>query len=380
MRGELLWLGRPPSKLRVAADDGGTGFAVGSSVVRHGVDVLVACPGRLTDLIERHEVDPTWSRWSSLDEADRMADMGFHRLQRLLDRTPKSRQTLLFSATLDGAVDTLIRRYQRNPVRHQLPAEPLLADHVFWKAERDDRVQLTADVIKAAGPTIVFCRTKHGTDQLAKRLARIGVRVEAIHGNRSQGQRERALAAFSDGKVDALAATDVAARGIHVDDVACVLHFDPPNDAKDYTHRSGRTARAGASGVVVSLVGRDQVRDVASLQRALGFRTGLAPVTTDALASLRPDARRPQPVTAATSSTPSGSSPASTTPSGSIKWFDARKGFGFIEQLNGDDVFVHVSAIAGGDYKRLEEGQRVEFDVGPGRKGDEARNVRVLVS
>jgi superfamily II DNA/RNA helicase len=381
VRDELLWLGRP-RKLRVAAVYGGTGFGNQLKALRHGVDVLVACPGRLTDLIERHEVDLDAVEMVVVDEADRMADMGFLPVvQRLLDRTPKSRQTLLFSATLDGAVDTLIRRYQRNPVRHLLPEEPLLADHLFWKAERDDRVQLTADVIKAAGPTIVFCRTKHGTDQLAKRLARIGVRVEAIHGNRSQGQRERALAAFSDGKVDALAATDVAARGIHVDDVACVLHFDPPNDAKDYTHRSGRTARAGASGVVVSLVGRDQVRDVASLQRALGFRTGLVPVTTDALASLSPDTRRRQPVTAAVStSTSTDSNPAATTPSGSVKWFDARKGFGFIEQLNGDDVFVHVSAIAGGDYKRLEEGQRVEFEVGPGRKGDEARNVRVLVA
>lgn len=377
--GELVWLGRP-RRLRVAAVYGGTGFGNQLKALRRGVDVLVACPGRLTDLIERNEVDLDAVEMVVVDEADRMADMGFLPVvQRLLDRTPTSRQTLLFSATLDGAVDTLIRRYQRDPARHLLPEAPLLAEHLFWKAERDDRVQLTADVINAAGPTIVFCRTKHGTDQLAKRLARIGVRVESIHGNRSQGQRERALAAFSDGKVDALAATDVAARGIHVDDVACVLHFDPPNDAKDYTHRSGRTARAGASGVVVSLVGRDQVRDVASMQRALGFRPGLAPVTTDALTSLTPDARHRHALTGK-ASTPPPAAPGGDGPSGSIKWFDARKGFGFIEQMNGDDVFVHVSAIAGGAHQRLEEGQRVEFEVGPGRKGDEARNVRVLVS
>jgi len=376
--GELLWLGRP-RKLRVAAVYGGTGFGNQLKALRHGVDVLVACPGRLTDLVERNEVDLDAVEIVVVDEADRMADMGFLPVvQRLLDRTPKSRQTLLFSATLDGAVNTLIRRYQRDPVRHLLPEAPLLAEHLFWKAERDDRVQLTADVIKAAGPTIVFCRTKHGTDQLAKRLARIGVRVEAIHGNRSQGQRERALAAFSNGKVDALAATDVAARGIHVDDVACVLHFDPPNDAKDYTHRSGRTARAGASGVVVSLVGRDQARDVAGLQRALGFRPGVTPVTTDALAALTPNARRPQHTPAAPN--PPAALAGTDAPNGSIKWFDARKGFGFIERTNGDDIFVHVSAIAGGAHKRLEEGQQVEFDVGPGRKGDEARNVRVLVS
>jgi superfamily II DNA/RNA helicase/cold shock CspA family protein len=377
--GELAWLGRG-RKLRVASVYGGTGFGNQLKALRRGVDILVACPGRLTDLIERGDVDLDAAEMVVVDEADRMADMGFLPVvRRLLDRTPASRQTLLFSATLDGAVDTLIRRYQRNPVRHLLPEAPLLAEHLFWKAERDDRVQLTADVIRAAGPTIVFCRTKHGTDQLAKRLARIGVRVEAIHGNRSQGQRERALAAFSDGKVDALAATDVAARGIHVDDVACVLHFDPPNDAKDYTHRSGRTARAGASGVVVSLVGRDQARAVAGMQRALGFRPGVVSVTTDALASLRPDARR-QPVPTAAVPTPAASDPGSDSPSGSIKWFDARKGFGFIEQRHGDDLFVHVSAIAGGGHQRLEEGQQVEFEIGPGRKGDEARNVRVLVS
>jgi superfamily II DNA/RNA helicase/cold shock CspA family protein len=308
-----------------------------------------------------------------------MADMGFLPVvRRILDLTPASRQTLLFSATLDGAVDTLVRRYQRDPARHVLPEERLLATHQFWKAERDERVQLTADVIRHAGPTIVFCRTKHGTDQLARRLQRAGVRTEAIHGNRSQGQRERALAAFSDGKVDAIAATDVAARGIHVDGIACVVHFDPPNDAKDYTHRSGRTARAGASGTVVSLVGRDQAREVASLQRALGFRPGLTTATREALGTLTPAAVRDR-ATPAVAAAPAERAPGDV-PSGSIKWFDARKGFGFIERPDGDDVFVHSSAIEGRGAQRLTEGQRVEFEVGPGRKGDEARNVRVLVS
>ncbi len=316
-----------------------------------------------------------------VDEADRMADMGFLPVvRRILDLTPTSRQTLLFSATLDGAVDTLVRRYQRDPARHVLPEERLLATHQFWKADRDDRVELTADVIRHAGPTIVFCRTKHGTDQLARRLQRAGVRTEAIHGNRSQGQRERALAAFSDGKVDALAATDVAARGIHVDGIACVVHFDPPNDAKDYTHRSGRTARAGASGTVVSLVGREQARDVASLQRALGFRPGLTTATPEALATLTPAAVHDR-ATAGLATEPDRDRGAdSAAPSGSVKWFDARKGFGFIERADGDDIFVHCSAIAGGGAQRLAEGQRVEFEIGPGRKGDEARNVRVLVS
>jgi superfamily II DNA/RNA helicase len=191
--GELKWLGHG-RKLRVATAYGGAGFGAQLKALRRGVDVLVACPGRLTDLIERGEVHLDQVQMVVVDEADRMADMGFLPVvRRILDRTPASRQTLLFSATLDGAVDVLVQRYQRDPARHLLPTEELQATHVFWKAERDERLRLTADVIKLAGPTIVFCKTKRGTEQLARRLEQAGVRTEAIHGNRSQGQRERAL-------------------------------------------------------------------------------------------------------------------------------------------------------------------------------------------
>jgi superfamily II DNA/RNA helicase/cold shock CspA family protein len=368
--GELEWLGRG-RKLRVAAVYGGAGFGAQFKALRRGVDVLVACPGRLTDLIERREVDLDEVELVVVDEADRMADMGFlPAVQELLDRTPPTRQTLLFSATLDGAVDRLVRRYQRDPSRHLLPeADQSLATHHFWAIERSDRVAVTAEIVTAAGPTIVFCRTKHGADALAKKLDQRGVRSAAIHGNRSQGQRERALGAFAEGKVRALVATDVAARGIHVDAVACVLHFDPPADFKDYTHRSGRTARAGAGGTVVSLVLPEQRSTVARFQRELGLRPGRARADvrlfTDAPAA-------PAPTTA----------PATTRgewPSGTIKWFDARKGFGFIEREGADDVFVHFSAIEGDGYRRLEEGQPVEFEIGPGRRGEQARRVRVLV-
>ena len=257
--GELEWLGGG-RKLRVAAVYGGAGFGAQFKALRRGVDILVACPGRLTDLIERREVDLDEVEMVVVDEADRMADMGFlPAVQALLDRTPPNRQTMLFSATLDGAVDRLVQRYQTNPSRHLLPeADQSAATHRFWSVDRGDRVGVTAEIVAAAGPTIVFCRTKHGADALAKKLDQRGVRSAAIHGNRSQGQRERALALFADGKVQALVATDVAARGIHVDAVACVVHFDPPADFKDYTHRSGRTARAGANGTVVSLVVSDQ--------------------------------------------------------------------------------------------------------------------------
>ena len=237
---------------------------------------------------------------------------------------------------------------------------------------------MCADVIRHAGPTIVFCRTKRGTDQLAKKLSQAGIRNEAIHGNRSQGQRERALESFTRGRVDALIATDVAARGIHVDDVACVVHYDPPHDAKDYTHRSGRTARAGARGTVVSLVGRDQTRDALKMQRELEIPGGIAKATDAALAALTPGAVQARSsgsvaaVTAAVAEQPTGESP-----QGTIKWFDTRKGFGFIECGREKDLFVHLSAFEPGAAKP-QEGQRVEFEIAPGRRGEQASRVRVL--
>jgi superfamily II DNA/RNA helicase/cold shock CspA family protein len=389
--GELEWLGRG-RKLRVAAVYGGAGFGAQLKALRRGVDVLVACPGRLTDLLERRELDLDEIEMVVVDEADRMADMGFlPEVRKLLDRTPETRQTLLFSATLDGAVDELVRRYQRDPSRHQLPeADQLSATHHFWTTERASRVALTGDIVHAAGPTIVFCRTKHGADALAKKLEQRGVRGAAIHGNRSQGQRERALAAFASGKVRALVATDVAARGIHVDGVACVVHFDPPADFKDYTHRSGRTARAGADGHVVSLVLPEQRRDVARFQRELGQRPGLATPDVGALgdrpASSSSSGAAPEPAPVPEPAPALAPAPEraqahpkrSDRPRGTIKWFDARKGFGFIERRGERDVFVHFSAIAGVGYRRLEEGQTVEFDLVPGRQGEQARRVRVL--
>jgi superfamily II DNA/RNA helicase/cold shock CspA family protein len=377
--GELEWLGRG-RKLRVAAVYGGAGFGAQLKALRRGVDVLVACPGRLTDLLERRELDLDEIEMVVVDEADRMADMGFlPEVRALLDRTPDTRQTLLFSATLDGAVDELVRRYQREPSRHLLPeADQLAATHHFWPTDRASRVALTAEVVGVAGPTIVFCRTKHGADALAKKLEQRGVRCAAIHGNRSQGQRERALAAFASGKVRALVATDVAARGIHVDAVACVIHFDPPADFKDYTHRSGRTARAGADGIVVSLVLPEQRRGVARFQRELGQRPGLERPDVDTLGQ-RPQSSL-QPGAAERVVAPIDTTSPGDRPRGTIKWFDARKGFGFIERRGERDVFVHFSAIEGDGYRRLEEGQVVEFDLAPGRQGQQARRVRVLAA
>jgi superfamily II DNA/RNA helicase len=202
--------------------------------------------------------------------------MGFlPTVKRILDGTQEHRQTLLFSATLDGDVAVLSREYQRDPAVYEVGTteeEAIDAEHHFWLVQHHDRVQHTADLVGAQGRSIVFTRTRHGADRLAKQLAGCGVRTVALHGGRSQSQRTRALQEFSSGRVQALIATDVAARGIHIDAVASVIHFDPPGEAKDYVHRSGRTARAGAAGMVVTLVTNAQQSSVRRMQRELGLQ------------------------------------------------------------------------------------------------------------
>lgn len=272
---------RPLLRLRgrsAVAVYGGVGMEPQVRALRKGVDVVVACPGRLKDLIERGAVDLSDTDFVVIDEADRMADMGFlPEVRRILDQVRPNRQTLLFSATLDGDVDVLIRNYQKDPVRCEVVADAAEVDrteHRFIDTDQHSRVDLTAELIREHGSAAIFCRTKHGADRIAQQLSRVGVRAVAIHGNRSQAQRDRALASFKNRAVEALVATDVAARGIHVDDVGCVVHFDPPADAKDYIHRSGRTGRAGAEGLVISLVTSATHAQVRSLKRQLGFEAG----------------------------------------------------------------------------------------------------------
>jgi superfamily II DNA/RNA helicase len=274
---------------RVASIYGGVGYGPQVSALRKGVDVLVACPGRLADLRARGAVDLSFVQIVVVDEADRMADMGFlPEVRRLVDATRAPRQMLLFSATLDGPVDKLVRDYQHDPVRHEV--DPADADrgevhHHFWRVDRHERFAVTAETVTARGPALVFCRTKRGADNLSHRLARSGLQSAAIHGDRSQSQRERALAAFRAGRLDVLVATDVAARGIHVDAVPLVVHFDPPTDHTDYVHRAGRTGRAGADGLVVSLVGQEHVAGTKRMQRKLGLTN---PISSPDLPSLAP--------------------------------------------------------------------------------------------
>jgi superfamily II DNA/RNA helicase len=231
--------------------------------LRRGVDVLIATPGRLLDLFRQGEAHLDQVTVTVLDEADFMADLGFlPDVTELLDQTDAAAQRLLFSATLDGEVDTLVRRYLKDPARHEVvrpgdQAPP--AEHLAYTVAFRDKMPITELLAGRPGRTLVFARTQLGVDRLTQNLQAAGIRAEAIHGGLPQGARRRALEAFTDARSPVLVATDVAARGIHVDDVSLVLHYDPPTDAKTYLHRSGRTARAGAGGVVVSLLLPDQV-------------------------------------------------------------------------------------------------------------------------
>jgi superfamily II DNA/RNA helicase len=237
-------------------------------------DVIIATPGRLIDLIERHACTLARIEITVLDEADHMADLGFlPAVTRLLDQTQAGGQRMFFSATLDRDVGQLVTKYVTNPALHAVPraTESTSDEHSILVLNAEDKVPVAAEIASRPGRTLFFVRTKHGADRLARQLSRAGVGAAAIHGNRNQNQRQRALDAFAAGDPRVLVATDVAARGIHVDDVDLVVQFDPPEDHKDYLHRSGRTARAGASGHVVALVERGQVRDLQRMHTAAGI-------------------------------------------------------------------------------------------------------------
>ena len=255
---------------------GGVGQNPQVSALRKGVDVVLACPGRLEDLLQQGALTLDGIEVTILDEADHMADLGFlPGVKRILDKTPRNGQKLLFSATLDAGIDVIVKRYLSNPVTHQADSaqSPIstMAHHVFH-VHRDARLDVLLDLTSAPGRKVVFTRTKHGAKKLAKQLNASGVPAVELHGNLGQGARDRNMAAFHEGKASTLVATDIAARGIHVDDVALVIHADPPVEHKAYLHRSGRTARAGADGTVITLMTDDQVADVRILTSKAGIR------------------------------------------------------------------------------------------------------------
>jgi superfamily II DNA/RNA helicase len=241
----------------------------------------VATPGRLLDLLGQGACSLDAVTVAVIDEADHMADMGFLPVvTSLLDQVPTGGQRLLFSATLDGQVDILVRRYLSDPVRHRLAPTAATAsrmEHQIRSVRASDKVAVAAELAGRPGRTLMFVRTKHRAARLARQLEHAGVRAGALHGNLAQPARARALAAFTDGRVPVLVATDIAARGIHVDGIDLVVHFDPPAEPKAYLHRSGRTARAGAAGTVVTLVLPEQTGEVARLHRRAQVTTSSRP-------------------------------------------------------------------------------------------------------
>jgi superfamily II DNA/RNA helicase len=262
--------------VRVAAFYGGTSMERQIRNLSRKIEVAVATPGRLIDLLERRELDLDQIGILIIDEADRMADMGFlPQVEWIMRKVPNNRQTLLFSATLDREVDVLVRRYMHDPVLHEVVSDTQQVDemlHRFLKVHELDRIKVLAAIAEGVSRTLVFVRTKRGADKLVSQLKREGVAAAAIHGDLRQSAREKALRDFQEEEHGLLVATDVAARGIHVDDVDVVVHYDPPEEHKSYVHRSGRTARAGNEGMVVTFVLWDQELEVERLQRRLGMR------------------------------------------------------------------------------------------------------------
>ena len=254
---------------------GGVGQGPQVKALARGIDILIACPGRLEDLMRQGHVRLDDVAITVLDEADHMADLGFLPVvRRILDATPRDAQRLLFSATLDNGVDVLVKRFLTNPVTHSVEtpqAEPDMEHHVLT-VSATEKADVVRDLASGMGRSVLFTRTKHSARKLARDLTNAGVPAVDLHGNLSQGARDRNLGQFRDGSVRVLVATDVAARGIHVDDVALVVHVDPPAEHKAYLHRSGRTARAGASGIVVTVQTHAQRHEVADLTRKAGVR------------------------------------------------------------------------------------------------------------
>ncbi len=283
--------------LRITTIYGGTGMRRQTDQVRKGTDIVVATPGRLIDLLERGHTSVAEVTRVVIDEADQMADMGFlPQVHRIMRQIEGKHQTMLFSATLDGQVRTLVTRYLDDPVRHEVETETEIVDtqeHRFVAVHAMDKPKVVAKITGSVDRSLVFVRTKRGADRVASNLQKEGVDAAAIHGDLRQQIRERTLARFAAGQLPVLVATNVAARGLHIDEIDVVIHYDPPDDYKSFLHRSGRTARAGEDGLVVTLVEWDQSEDVYRLQQKTGLNSEIVKMYSndprlDDLASFKP--------------------------------------------------------------------------------------------
>ena len=266
---------------------GGVSYKKQYNALNKGVDILVACPGRLIDLLDRRALKLDDVETVVLDEADRMADMGFMEpVCEILDLCAENRQTILFSATLDEDVSELVKNYQNNPVTIEVgPKEVSIENmqHLFWTMKPHQKLRVTSDILTKCGKTMIFCKTRRGVDRLGDEMYDAEINVATLHGGLNQRQRDRALKRFTKGGAAALVATDVAARGIDIQGVNCVIHYDPPENGKAYKHRSGRTARAGADGVVISYVQRSQQRTYNKIQNEVGIKRRFQPPNVENL-------------------------------------------------------------------------------------------------
>ena len=266
---------------------GGVSYKKQYNALNKGVDILVACPGRLIDLLDRRALKLDDVETVVLDEADRMADMGFmDPVCEILDQCSKNRQTILFSATLDDEVADLVKNYQKNPVTVEVgPKEVSIENmqHLFWTMKPHQKLRVTSEILTKCGKTMIFCKTRRGVDRLGDEMYDAEMNVSTLHGGLNQRQRDRALRRFTKGGSIALVATDVAARGIDIQGVNCVIHYDPPENGKAYKHRSGRTARAGAEGVVISYVQRSQQRTYNKIQNEVGIKRKFQPPNVENL-------------------------------------------------------------------------------------------------
>ena len=273
--------------IRTASVYGGTPYKGQYRRLNRGVEILVACPGRLIDLLERGALRLDDVGIVVLDEADRMADMGFMQpVRSIMDKCKQDRQTILFSATLDEEVSEIVESYQHDPLRVGIGPEEVSMDsmqHFFWKINSRGKAELASYIAEKCGRSIIFCRTRAGVNRLGDEMSEMDLSFTTLHGGMKQKQRDRSMHKFSAGQARVMIATDVASRGIDVDDVNCVIHFDPPDDGKAYKHRSGRTARAGSTGTVVSLVLRSQNRQYKRIQEEVGIRCKMTEPEPEAL-------------------------------------------------------------------------------------------------
>ena len=267
--------------LDVLAIYGGTSYQKQRKAFSNGVDIIVACPGRLEDLLENDYLTLEDVAVVVIDEADRMADMGFMEpVCRILDQCAPDRQTILFSATLDDDVALLVDKYQNDPVTIEVGPKQVSMDsmkHLFWMVRGQEKPDIAFDAIQKVGRSILFCRTRAAVDRVGDELSDLGMMVATLHGGLNQKQREKAMQRFTTSRAKVLIATDVAARGIDIEGVHCVIHYDPPENGKAYKHRSGRTARAGSIGTVLSIVQNPQRRQYQRLQRDVGIRCDFEP-------------------------------------------------------------------------------------------------------